>query len=688
MAILTPDGLTSRTLSREDYNADGTLRDKASELSLVVQSAEIAANWIGSNDWALMWRDADILYQAPRPMEIYENTYIPAPNAQRFTVGKVVNSITPTLAKGLFFSDPPFLMRPRPGTSEDIVLAKTGLFRFCLEQMCFKKEIVLGLDQFALLGTSIFKWGVDVCEETTYTRSSSSTQAPVGEMAKPVEIPVDEKPKITPHKKIVTRPWLMNKDIRNVFVAPNLKVPDIMQADYVIDQSYMDFYQLSALKDDPRYTLPENLIDLFFTPAETNTTPGPSSAEQNSSPRGVIHHGADDTQYNSGDPLMKKLEVLEYQDNKRVITVLNRKHRIRSEENEFGCITYFSGNWWNRPKAFWGVGLGQLLAGNQRIDQATINSILKMLAFGVSPAYLKSTDSGAVTQMIRTGLGKIIMVNGDVNKAYKLMETPKVPAEVWGALRESQEASETVSGADGTLIGGSAKGPTSGMGRSAGGANILATASSSRLEGPLDHFIDGIFVPFLYKLDELIFRYMPDHEIKEIIGKELGDEFIKLLDMEDFHSSKVTVNVLAGTYASVRQNMVQSLTLLGQVLENPQLQQFMGEIHGEYFDLRTYAKMWLEASQWGDTQDLIKKLTPDMKQAMQKKLQAAQSGPAQAQAALQQQKFEQNQQLEDQKTDNRIKRDITLEAARSSAGKEALTGSPGEGEGFGGSTLE
>jgi hypothetical protein len=425
---LMPDGLLSHQLTREDFDAQGNLIDVQAELSLVVKSAEIAANWVGNNDWALLWRDCDVLYQSPRPLETYENTYILAPNVQRFTIGKIVNAVVPNMTKGLFYSDPPFLMRPRPGTSEDIVLAKTGLFRFLLDKMQFKREIGLTLEQFALMGTGIVKWGVDIREECTYKRKSSVQNIPVGEMGAIAKVAKEETPQISEVKKIVTRPWVIFKDIRNVFVAPNLKVPDIRQADYVIDQTYMDFYQLNALKNDPRYNIPENLIDLFFNPAATNTTPGKPPAEQNSSPNsGVIHHGSDDTDLNSGDPLMKKLEVLEYQDRNRVITVLNRTHRIRSEENEFHAITYLSANWWNRPKAFWGIGLGQLLSGNQRVDQGTINAILKMLSFGTNPSYLKSADSGAVTQMMRTGLGKIQLVNGDVDKAYKLLRLPASP---------------------------------------------------------------------------------------------------------------------------------------------------------------------------------------------------------------------------------------------------------------------
>jgi hypothetical protein len=71
-------------------------------------------------------------------MSVYENTYVLEPNVQRFTVAKVVNAIVPQLYKGLFYTDPPLLLRPRPGTHQTVVDAKTALFSYLLEACQFK----------------------------------------------------------------------------------------------------------------------------------------------------------------------------------------------------------------------------------------------------------------------------------------------------------------------------------------------------------------------------------------------------------------------------------------------------------------------------------------------------------------------------------------------------------------------
>src|ERR1700727_949922 len=135
------DGVISHQLTREDFDADGNLIDSEAELGLVVRSAEIAEGWIGDNVWTLYWRDAITLYNNPRPLEMFGDSYVMAPNVQRWTIATTVNSVIPQLKKGMFYQDPPFLARPRAGTEKDIVDAKTAVARYVLDKTNFKNEV-------------------------------------------------------------------------------------------------------------------------------------------------------------------------------------------------------------------------------------------------------------------------------------------------------------------------------------------------------------------------------------------------------------------------------------------------------------------------------------------------------------------------------------------------------------------
>jgi hypothetical protein len=68
------DGSVRTTLSVEDYGKGSELKTLNAELALVLGSATKSEQFIIDKQWNLLWRDADLLYQSPRPMSVYENT--------------------------------------------------------------------------------------------------------------------------------------------------------------------------------------------------------------------------------------------------------------------------------------------------------------------------------------------------------------------------------------------------------------------------------------------------------------------------------------------------------------------------------------------------------------------------------------------------------------------------------------
>lgn len=685
------DGNPNGTISVSDFKGTQLSPDK--DLTLVVQSAAKAKAYIANRQWTLLWRDADLLYQSPRPLTVYENTYILEPNVQRFTVAKVCNAVVPQLYKGLFYDDPPMLMRPRPGTKQEVVDAKTALFSFVLDNCQFKTQTKWGLEQMAHLGTSIFKWGYEWKDIVTVSRKATTKviESGTADGAKTsTTIPTDEPPNITKTTKTIPMPFFYWRPLDKVLVDPHLAVGDIRHAAWVVDVNYMDFYQLNSLREaienaEKNGEVGEQ-IKGWKIPTEAQlksiwNSPGNVKAqtletEQATYIEGVVHHAEKMNIETSPDPLRRRLEILEYWDKGRKIVVLNQTNVICSTTNEFGQIPFLSANWWNRPRAFYGMGLGLIVGQNQRVDQGTINAILKILSYGVNPIYLRDRNDNAPTQTIRTGLGKILSVT-DTEKSYKLMETPKVPGDIWNALKESEQATESASGADQQLVQGSSIGPRSGMGRSAAGANILAGASATRLDGPLDNFIEQVFKPFLSVIDMLVFNVMSDFAIMHILGKEMGEDFLNTFKIQDYHDAQIEYEVLAGSSLAAKRTMAQSMVMLTQILDNPQIQESLAEINEEYIDFKPIISMWLEASEWKNKNDIIKPMTAAMKAKraanskaalMQQQIQAKQAG--------EQQKFQQKQQLEDQASDNRMRRDVVREAMKTSGMSEAVSGVP------------
>jgi hypothetical protein len=688
-----PNGNPHQAITAESFTPTGDIKQDdglSIELALVTQSAQAARDFLANRQWNLLWRDADLLFQSPRPMTTYENTYVLEPNVQRFTVAKIVNSVVPQLYKGLFYDDPPMLLRPRPGSHQDIVDAKTALYSYILDMCKFKTETKWGLETMAHLGTGVWKWGYDWKEITTSKRTAAVVKIPMGpdNAQTTVSLPEDRPPSITTTTRVVPIPFFEHRPLDKVLVDPKLDVADIREAKWAIDVRYMDFYEIqdlkdaleAAAKDDPSvmdgWSFPADLKNIWAQPLSPANN---LSVENSVYMKGAVHH-AEDVNVKSVDPLRNKLEVLEYFDAKRRILTLNGVKTLYKGENEHKRIPFLSSNWWNRPKSFYGMGLGLIVGQNQRVDQGTINAILKILSYGVNPIYLRRRDGNNLTQMVKTGIGKVMTVDGNTKEAFTLMETPKVPADTWNALKESESATESSSGADQQLVQGSSAGPRSSMGRTSGGAAIQASASATRLDGPLDNFIEQVFKPFLYIVDELVFKKMSDASILHILGEVLGKPLTKELGMQDYWDATMDFEVLAGASMSAKRTMAQSMVMLTQFLDNPQFGTSLADINEQYIDYKVIFDMWMEASEWKNGADIIKPMTAAMKQKRDANSPAAQNQmKTQAAQGNAQQKFAQKQELEDQSSNNRIKRDLVIASAKASGLSETVEGEPSTG---------
>lgn len=571
------------------------------------------------------------------------------------------------------------------------------MFSFILDQCEFKNQVKWGLEQMAHQGTGIFKWGYDWKEITTFKRKATTIkiEAPQPDgSTQTIHIPSDVPPDVTETSKVLPLPFFEWRPLDKVLVDSQLAVSDIRKARWVIDVRYMDWYQISdiakAIKEAREAGEEGEQImgwDFPDDAALKNMWNGPINGATNevtqaSFMEGIVHHSEKENQDNSPDPLRKKMEVLEYWDKGRKILVLNEQKVIFRGKNEFKRIPFLSANWWNRPRAFYGMGLGLIVGQNQRVDQGTINAILKILSYGVNPIYLRNREDNAPTQTIRTNLGKIMSVT-DVEKSYKLLEQPKVPSDIWGAIKESESATESSSGADQTLVQGSSAGPRAGMGRSATGANLMAGASATRLDGPLDNFIEQVFKPFLSIIDMLVFNFMSDSSILHVLGKEMGTEFLTDADspfqIQDYHDAQIEYEVLAGSSLAAKRTMAQSMVMLTQILDNPNIQSMLAEANKK-INIEAIIDMWMEASEWKNKNDVVIPMTPqDIQKRDANSKAALMQQQMQAKQQSDQSKFAEKQQLEDQASDNRIKRDITREAAKASSLSQTVEGVPSTG---------
>jgi hypothetical protein len=622
-------------------------------IKLVLDNAEIADNFLNVNQWASGWTMADLLYQSPIGGDGNGLNDVATSAVPKFMVSNHISAIVPKIMGGIFYEDPCFLLRPSPGTTEQVVQAKTAVFTFQLKAMRFEEEVERGLEQMALLGTAIWKWGYTEYEKTQKKYKRYADKQTIEDGGKTVEIDTPESDdfEIEFYKKTVSHPWLKMCDIRTVLVDPGCRVGDIRAAKWVVYRDYASYQDLERLRDLEGYNIPEETVLRQMFAQATSPKPDNISMTIPEGMMGYLQHSKPRSYKTSADPNRSPLEILEYWDNEKVIVVLDYNGHsilIRNEANPFGKIPFYSANWRNIPDSFYGQGLGLLIGSEQIVEQGVTNLALDLLAYCLQPVALRKKGVNTLTQNTRWEQGGIIDVEEDVEKAFKFLQMPTPPQEAFAFIQQSQAAGAATSGANEQVVQGAGHAgvSTTGM-RSGTGAAAVIQANASRLDGPTGRFVRQVFEPWLHQMDDLDNDLLPTSVLRDVLGEEISESF--KVDHVDYRNSEVKYEVLAGANLGAKKEMSQFLPVLIQMFTNPIFLQGIKDA-GYKFDALAIFQAFSDAAGWKFSQNFVVPMT-DQEKAREQANSPAALAQQQAQnaKAAQDEKFKQEQILENQK---------------------------------------
>ena len=691
---LTPAAKIDDTNAHLDPETNTISFEDEAALRLVLQDTQTADNYININQWASGWTLCDTLYQSPQAATAFDGSNVAQANVPKFLLSNHISSIVPKLMGGIFYEDPPFLLRPRPGTKQEITRAKTALFSAQLWDMHFEEESEKALDQMALFGTCIMKWGYleYTKKEKRYKRKAEQQMIPnpAGGPPTPVDTPDSDELIIEYFDKLISRPWIKYCDIRTVLIDPACRYGDIQLANWVVYRDYVTYSDLEALRGVEGYVIPEEAVLKQIFLSEITSGADNISLTIPEGMLGYLQHATPRSLKTSVDPMKAPMEILERWDKEKVIIVLSfNGHNIliRNESNPYGKIPFFSANWRNIPDCFYGQGLGLLIGSEQLVEQGVTNLALDLLAYGLQPTAVRKRGFNTPTQNVRWKQGGIIDVDEDVDKSFKFLEMPPIPSGAWAAIQQAQTSATSSSGANEQTVQGvgSAGIRTTGM-RSGTGAAAVIQANASRLDGPDGRFIRQIFVPWLYQMDSMNNDMLPTSVLRQVLGEELGKLAVESkIDHIDFREAKFEYEVLAGSHLGAKKEMAQALPIIMQLLGNPTFAKSVND-GGYEFDGIAIFKAFVDAAGWKFSNDFIKPMTPEKLQTYQANSPAGlQQKQLQAQQAAQLQKFQQDQTMEDQKQMGKAANEVLRQSMEQATSPEELTGQPG-GQGFGSET--
>ena len=623
--MIQPDQveITSGDRKAPEFDDDATA-------TIVYEDFEKARAYLETNSWLLNWQETDILYQSPQyDRNVRTETGRPA-RISRFIVAKNTNTMVRQEKKSLFAEQLPFTLRATNIDDEEHIEAWTILLSKLLKRSEFNYHGRLVADCQGLQGTGICKWG---WEERTVVKKKRQRKNPPTQIEQPLigpqtintvesdefmTVPVEEKQ---------SYPFFEFRRLGTTLFDPKWKTPNrpdlcgyAIDVDYVTVRELMRMRELECYKNIPD----EEALKEWIMRAQFGDAPSPGQVADTQTAQGsAVTHAEGEYRDMSADPFEKPILLLEKWAPDRVSAILcyeGQKLTIRNEEHEFGRTPHGSANWWNIPNSGYGIGVGWLTSPDQRINQGVTNEALKMIGFPMNAPVLIRRGENTPTQNIVTSFGRFWQVDtgpdGDVRKAASFLQVPPVPADAWKFIMDSVQNAEDVSGANSSFAQGNLTGPRSSAARTATGAGRIAEMSDANLSDPVDAYAEGVIVPFIEFLMEMVKERMPLAEIRQILKEKLAKDIIAEIDFEQFLNVEFEVDVLAGQKLALRAALAQVIPFFEQIVQQPQILEYLHQ-RGETIDFKAMLQVYLQMSALNMQPDVFRPLTPQEQQTVQ-----------------------------------------------------------------------
>jgi hypothetical protein len=599
--------------------------------TLVWQDFQRARNYVEQNLWLLEWQHTDILYQSPT-LDRYPRVENGArsPRISRFLVAKNTNTMKRQVKRAIFAEQVPFFLRPNKDTTQFTVDAWTALLMKLLQRMNFQYNTGLLIDTQVLQGTGIGKAFWDTRKVLRKYRKPRVAPDRIPQQMGPDQIiHTPESDSWDVEEEWVEESWPCfeyRKLGTTLFDAkcctpnrPDLSGNFCIDYDYVTLADLVQLRQLECYKNIPD----EATLRSYFFDRSPQSAPAGTQVEQNFSAQGSpVTHAQERRDQTSEDPTLKPMMMIERWDDRQVMTILyydGRKLTIRNEEHDNTCI-HVTANWWNIDNCLYGMGCGRIGGPDQRINQGILNECLKLIAYPMNAPLLIASGLNAPTQNVIQRLGGFWQVEGlppgaDLNKAVRFLETPEVPADAWHMLEVSQQSGEDITGANAPFMQGNLPGPGSSAARTATGAQRIASKADENIADPVEAVSEGVVVRVVYWLIEMVKEFMPLWEIREILSEKYAKAIEDEAFMGKFLNAEFEVSVLAGQKLAVRQGIQQILPFFMQVVQQPQLLEFLHQ-RGDTIDFATIVDLFMQVADLANQPDIIRPLSAQEKQTM------------------------------------------------------------------------
>lgn len=423
-------------------------------------------------------------------------------------------------------------------------------------------------------------------------------------------------------KEAIAEPTVEAFNLRNIIFDPTCPSQDPRKGKWFAIRTTVTAYDLDDMREDPTYD--EEYDDEDSGEKKTRSKiptrdelrmilankeePAENSMIATQPNQTREFQKQDDRLPMSKDPLLQPLELIQYNREDRVVTVLQRKIVIRNEAKKEPSLGCYGCAFIDVLNSMFGWGIGRLLGGEQRFQQGVLNTWVDALALVLNPAFQQLKGMGAGSQNISIGPGKVITTEGEL----KPLVAPDVSAAAQNAIAASEQRSARRIGNEG-----GANMPTQAM-RTGSGVQAFQGTDTEASQYFMESYVDLVFIPVLKAFLEHICEHLTPEQIQQILSDEDGKAYGG--DILDIYNADVKIEITSSTKLAVRQAAAQAAPLVAQLVSNTAVQQQLA-MAGIKFNFAEFLQEYLELTGW-DVSSLINEMSPADLQRMREMNQA------------------------------------------------------------------
>ncbi len=588
-------------------------------VKIAVQDFNAAEAYRTQNcDWR--WRNANELYVAWVQQKYWEGTRMPRASMGVYVAFEQIESMLPKILSAIFSDNPWFQADPVGQTSakdaalwRDTILDQLDRTRVReIFRRCIKSSL--------LYGNGIMKasW---ILREREYLSWIPTMEPQITMVMDPLRGP---QPQFKGYKRVLNkkteteienRPELEYVSLTDFYLDPNCPSPQPRDSRYRIRRKLCTVEDLKQLRDIAPWNIPPDDILLDWARYKPSTQADATKSTEELYRLASWYPTNDMTV----DPGGKRVEVLEYETDERVVLVANRMHALLNVPNSYGCCTFYDAFYADVLDRFYALGVCDVVEGEQRLQAALLNGRLDELALALHRPMVKKLGVKVPTYALRVRPGQIWEAE-DPSKDVQFMQIPDITAGAYIETQASQMRVQKNTGQSDLYSSGVPSAGGNSASRTATGVGAQVQASGSRIQYLVENLENTFIEPMLNDLVKMNQLFPP-------IGTP-ATEVIAL--------TKVQLSMRASAKMQARMGLLQTFPLIMQTLGNPAFIQELAK-NGQTPDWMEIMRILEEMTGYKKRADLIRPMTPEEQQAMQ---QRQEQGPEVMKAKMQEQRVQ------------------------------------------------